>query len=76
MANLNYQLKMLMRKYPLIDAIEKETIAMENGNQYRPDQFDYDKWIADKRLKGKKKFNRIDKRQRRLAIKKKSKGYH
>ena len=38
------------------------------------DQLDFDDWIDCKRKIGKKKFNRIDKRTRRSAIKKKQLG--
>lgn len=38
------------------------------------DQLEFDDWIECKRKIGKKKFNRIDKRTRRLAIKKKQLG--
>jgi len=42
-------------------------------------QFKYNRfsdWIDEKRLIGKKKRNRIDRRKRRIAIKKKQLGYN
>lgn len=65
----NYQKQLKINSDPI-------ALAMEEIINPKIDQLNYKDWIAEKRLIGKKKFNRIDKRQRRLAIKKKSKGYH
>jgi hypothetical protein len=65
-----FQLQMMMKDEPIIDAIERKAFEMETGIPFNQ----YDAWLEKKRSIGKKKFNRIDKRTRRLAIKKKMKG--
>jgi len=65
-----YQLQMLMKDEPIIDAIERKSFEMETGISFNQ----YDAWLEKKRSIGKKKLNRIDRRERRLAIKKKMKG--
>ena len=65
----NYEKQLKLNSDPI-------ALAMEEILNPKIDQLNYSDWIAEKRSIGKKKFNRIDKRQRRFAIKKKSKGYH
>ena len=49
-------------------------LAMEEIINPKIDELNFNDWIEKKRSIGKKKFNRIDKRQRRFAIKKKRIG--
>jgi len=51
-----------------------DLISIEELINPKIDRPNYVDWIEHKRLIGKKKFNRIDKRYRRFAIKKKQLG--
>ena len=53
---------------------DPDQLAIEEIINPKIDQSNFDDWIELKRKIGKKKFNRIDKRTRRLAIKKKQLG--
>lgn len=51
-----------------------DLVSIEEIINPKIDQLNFDDWIDTKRKIGKKKFNRIDKRFRRLAIKNKQLG--
>ena len=51
-----------------------DLVSIEELINPKIDQLNFVDWIETKRSIGKKKFNRIDKRQRRFAIKKKRLG--
>lgn len=53
---------------------DPDQLAIEEIVNPKIDQLNFDDWIETKRKIGKKKFNRIDKRYRRLAIRKKQLG--
>ena len=53
-----------------------DLVSIEELINPKIDMLNYFDWITKKRSNGKKKINRIDKRQRRLSIKKKQLGYH
>jgi hypothetical protein len=55
-------------------AADPDQLAIEELINPKINELNYFDWIANKRSNGKKKFNRIDKRQRRFSIKKKRLG--
>jgi len=64
---MNYKRQLELKADP-------DQLAIEELTNPKINQLNFTDWIADKRSIGKKKLNRISKRQRRFAIKKKQLG--